>query len=204
MELAQISEACHTRTLARGDMVFREGDACESLYMVVFGQIKLFLISPQGQEKVIEIFSAGQSFAEAIMFLDKPYIFSAQALNDATLVEVSKEGVYAEISRDPKFAMHMLGGVSRRLHALIQDVEGYALRSGTQRLVTFLLRQVDSVTDASPTSLVVTLPANKVTVASRLSLTPEYFSRVLHELENLGLIEIRKRDIHIRDLLISQ
>jgi len=40
---------------------------------------------------------------------------------------------------------------------------------------------------------------SKATIASRLSLTPEYFSRVLHELEAAGLIEVDRRDIRIRD-----
>ena len=46
----------------------------------------------------------------------------------------------------------------------------------------------------------VTLPASKATIASRLSLTPEYFSRVLHEFEAAGLVRIDKRDVHILDL----
>lgn len=46
----------------------------------------------------------------------------------------------------------------------------------------------------------VSLPVSKATVASRLSLTPEYFSRVLHELEGAGLIAIDKRDIRILDV----
>ena len=45
----------------------------------------------------------------------------------------------------------------------------------------------------------VTLPVSKAAIASRLSMTPEYFSRVLHELEAKGLIVIDKRDIHIPD-----
>jgi hypothetical protein len=45
----------------------------------------------------------------------------------------------------------------------------------------------------------VSLPVSKATIASRLSLTPEYFSRVLHELEGVGLIQIDKRDIRIPD-----
>ena len=43
----------------------------------------------------------------------------------------------------------------------------------------------------------VTLPVSKAVIASRLSLTPEYFSRVLHELEAKGLIEIDRREIRI-------
>lgn len=181
-------------------MVFRAGEVCDSFHMVAAGQVKLFVGSPQGHEKVIEIFSAGQSFAEAIMFLDKPYIFNAQALTDAVMVEVTKDGVYTEIARDPKFAMHMLGGVSRRLSTLIQDVEAYTLKNGKQRLIEFLLGHLQPATGSDAQAAVVTLPANKTTVASRLSLTPEYFSRVLHDLEDQGLISIDRRIICIRDL----
>ena len=49
-------------------------------------------------------------------------------------------------------------------------------------------------------ALQVSLPVSKATIASRLSITPEYFSRVLHELEAAGLIRIDKREIHIPDV----
>jgi len=199
-ELACVMPACAFKKLSRGEMVFCIGDPCESFHIVVSGQVKLFMTSPLGHEKVIEIFSAGQSFAEAIMFLDKPYIFNAQALNNVVLLEVSKQGVFAEIARDPKFTMHMLGGVSRRLATLIQDVEGYALKNGLQRLVAFLLRDVDLSSPDASNCLTVNLPASKGTVASRLSLTPEYFSRVLHDLADKQLIELDGRDIRIPDV----
>lgn len=203
-ELARVAKIASVKNLAKGDTVFRAGEACEALHIVAAGQIKLFVTSPQGHEKVIEIFSAGQSFAEAFMFLEKPYIFNAQALNNATLVQVHKKGVHAEIARDPKFAMHMLGGVSRRLQALIQDVEGYTLKNGKQRLIDFLLREIDATAAGLSTASTVRLPASKSTIASRLSLTPEYFSRVLHDLHDQGLIRIDKRTIHIPDMAALQ
>lgn len=199
-ELSRIAQSSELTSYVKGDMVFRVGQPCEAFQMVVSGQVKLFVVSPAGHEKVIEIFGAGQSFAEAIMFLDKPFIFNAQALNDVLLLKVSKQSVFAEIARDPKFAMHMLGGVSRRLQTLIQDVEGYALKSGMQRLIAFFLRDVDLTAASTVNSLVVTLPASKGTIASRLSLTPEYFSRVLHELAAKDLIQLDGRDIRIPDV----
>ena len=50
-----------------------------------------------------------------------------------------------------------------------------------------------------PQTITVSLPVSKSTIASRLSLTPEYFSRVLHELEAAKLITVQRRDIHIHD-----
>lgn len=199
-ELQQIAQGCSLRRLARGDLVFRVGDPCQEFHVVVVGQVKLFVLSPGGQEKVVGLIGPGQSFAEAIMFTDRPYILSAQALADTLLLEVSKRAVLAEIERDHRFALRMLAGMSRRLHALVHDVEAYALHSGAHRVIGFLLReQADAGRASGADARTVTLPVSKATIASLLSLTPEYFSRVLHDLEAQGLIEIDRRDIRILD-----
>lgn len=199
-ELSRIAKSCQIRSCTKGEMIFSVGEACEAFHIVVSGQVKLFVVSPAGQEKVIEIVSPGQSFAEALVFLNKPYILNAQALTESVLVNVSKRGVVGEIEQDPHFALHMLAGVSRRLHGLVQDVEAYALQNGMQRLIGFLLRDVEMDSPNGQNGITVSLPASKATIASRLSLTPEYFSRVLHELEAQKLITIDRREIRIMDV----
>jgi CRP-like cAMP-binding protein len=199
-ELQRMASACQIKRFSKGDLIFRTGEHCDAFHIVVDGEVKLFVSSAAGQEKVVEIACAGQSFGEGMMFLEKPCILNARTLTDVVLVVVSKQGIFLEVAQDPRFAMHMLAGISRRLHGLIQDVEGYALHNGMQRLIGFLLRDVEQNPDAGSNTRKVTLPASKATIASRLSLTPEYFSRVLHELESIQLIQIDKRDIHIADV----
>ena len=95
--------------------------------------------------------------------------------------------------------MRVLAGLSRRLHGLVADVEAISLQSGTQRVIGYLLRQ-----DAGPAgggaSYTVTLPTSKAVVASRLNLTPEHFSRILHELASAGLVSVEGREVMIRDV----
>lgn len=196
-ELTRITASCRLCHYPQDRKIFQVGDACGGLYIVVSGQVKLYLVSPTGQEKVIEIISAGQSFAEALVFLDKPCILNAQTLSETVLVQVSKKGVLSEIDRDARFAKHMLAGISRHLHGLILDVEGYSLRNGMQRLIGYLLRELDSNSRDDQNVVTLTLPASKATVASRLSLTPEYFSRILHELVQQNLIKINRREISV-------
>ena len=198
-ELARLSEGCTLTRLQRGDMVFRVGEPCEAFHVAITGQIKLFVLSPAGQEKVIEIVAPGQSFAEALMFTGQPYILNAQALTDGLLLSIGKEVVEAEIAQDPRFALRMLAGISRRLHGLVRDVEAYSLCTGMQRVIGYLLRDQSAEDRESGDTLTVSLPVSKATIASRLSLTPEYFSRVLHELEAAGLVRVDKRDVHILD-----
>jgi CRP/FNR family transcriptional regulator, dissimilatory nitrate respiration regulator len=198
-ELQRLADGSQVRRFARGDMVFRVGQPCEEFHVTVIGQVKLFAISPAGQEKVIELIGPGNSFAEAIMFIGRPYIINAQTLTDTLLLTVSKQVVLAEIGIDPRFALRMLASISRRLHGLVHDVQAYALHSGLQRVIGYLLRDLHGEDGAPGGEMTVSLPVSKATIASRLSLTPEYFSRVLHELESAGLIQIDKRDIRILD-----
>ena len=201
-ERERLAQGCQLRRLTRGENIFRAGEECEAFHVVVVGQIKLFVSSSNGQEKIIELVGPGRSFAEAMMFLNIPYILSAQSLADTLLLCVSKQAVFREIERDPRFSLQMLAGISRRLHGLVRDVEGYSLHSGMQRLIGYLLRDAQEGPSATSNSgaVTVSLPVSKATVASRLSLTPEYFSRVLHELEAENLIEIDKREIRILDV----
>ncbi|GAB4403671.1 MAG: Crp/Fnr family transcriptional regulator [Rhodoferax sp.] len=203
-EIAQTAAHSALRLLPRGAMLFRAGDPCTAFYIVLEGAIKLYVTSANGNEKVVEIFGPGQSFAEGFLFLDEPYTVHAQALQETLVMVVHKEGVLRQIARDPRFALHMLAGVSRRLRQLIADVESDALHSGTQRLIGYLLRSVDSQRQPDAGPVLVQLPVSKAIVASRLSMTAEYFSRVLHELQNAGLIDIQRRIIRINDVAALQ
>ncbi len=198
--IERLAQSCLVRRFERGEMVFRMGDPCESFHVVITGQVKLFVLSPAGHEKVIELIAPGGSFAEALMFLGKPCLVNAQALGDSLMLTVQRQAVLDELERDNRFAMRMLAGLSRRLHGLVSDVQAYALQSGVQRFIGYLLRDDAGEERPGGAVLTVSLPVSKATLASRLSLTPEYFSRVLRELEEAGLIEVDKRDIRILDV----
>ena len=221
-ELQRLAAGCRLRRFGRGEAIFRVGMPCEEFHVTVMGQVKLFAISPAGQEKVIEIAGPGITFAEALMFTERPYIISAQALSDTLLLSVGKDAVVDEIERDPRFALRLLGGISRRLHGLVHDVQAYSLHSGMQRVIGYLLSSLPEESartlptleayagqGCAPVSaaarpviaLKVSLPVSKATIASLLSITPEYFSRVLRDLETEGLIHIDKRDSPIPDAM---
>lgn len=198
-ELDRVAAATLPIYAPKGQALFHCGDPCTGFHVVVYGQVKLGFTSPQGIEKVVEIVSPGQSFGEALMFLDSPYIVFAQALSDSMLLHVAKHAVFDELARDPSFARRMLSGLSRRLHGLVRDVEAYTLRSGQERVIGYLLADVADVTgNGKPVE--VHLTPGKSVIASRLNMTPEHFSRILHELAANGLIGINGRAITIPDL----
>lgn len=186
--------------IPRGTVLFSRGDPCTGFHLVVYGRIKLSVTSPAGSEKVVEIINPGVSFGEAVMFMERPYFVTAQSLADSMLLHVGRDVVFDGLARDPTLARRMLAGISRRLHGLVSDVESYTLKSGTQRVVGYLLRTDTEAQGEGEDARRVALPIAKAVLASRLNLTPEHFSRILHELAERGLIDIDGRNIEIRDL----
>lgn len=195
-EIARIARSTRESHASKGDILFHKGDPCNGFHLLVYGQVKLAFTSSQGTEKVVEILTQGQSFSEALMFLEKPYIVFAQALTDSLLLHVSKAAVFEELQRDHNLCRKMLAGMAMRLHELMSDVESYSLHSGKQRIIGYLLRELPDE-DLKGTNVAITLPTNKGVIASRLNLTQEHFSRILHELTELGLIVVEGRKIHI-------
>jgi len=196
-ELDRVAVRTQTLYAQKGELVCRQGDACTGLHAVVYGQVKLAVNSPQGVEKVVEIVRPGQSFGEALMFLDKPYIVFAQALADSMLLHVAKHAVFEELGPNP-FGRRMIAGIARRLHGLVRDVEAYTLRSGQERVIGYLLGELGEGADSGAAE--VHLTPGKSVIASRLNMTPEHFSRILHELALEGLIEVNARTVRIPDL----
>ena len=196
-EIARIARGTREINAARGDILFHKGDASNGFHLIVYGQVKLAFTSPQGGEKVVDILAQGQSFGEAVMFMERPYMVYAQALTDSLLLHLSKAVILEELDNDPKLGRKMIAGLSMRLHHLITDVESYSLHSGRQRIIGYLLR--DNM-EGDEKAVTITLPTNKGVIASRLNLTQEHFSRILHELSEKGLIAVEGRKIHIPDV----
>jgi CRP-like cAMP-binding protein len=199
--LCRVARGCKTAHFQRGNVLFRKGDPCHGFYLTIEGQIKLAFISADGNQKVVEIIRAGQSFGEAVMFMGKPYMLMAEALTEATVLHIGKEAVFGELAHDPGFCAKLIGGLSQRLHHLISDLEAYSLCSGRERIIGYLLREEER--DGTPTlsgPVTVRLPTQKGTIASRLNLTQEHFSRILHDLIGDGLLTVKGRCIHIPDI----
>ncbi len=203
-EIAAISQGARQVSAVRGDLLFHRGEPCVGLHLLVTGQVKLFVTAPNGNEKVVEIVSAGQTFGEALMFMERPYVVTGQALSDSLLIHIAKGPIFAAMEGNPQLCRKMIAGLSGRLHKLVADVESYSLLSGRDRIVGYLLRDlVDSEEPdeaLSDKAITVTLPTNKGIIASRLNLTQEHFSRILHELVENQLIRVEGRQIHILDL----
>lgn len=202
-ELERIAGAARNISAAKGEILFHKGDTCHGFYLIVSGKVKLLFNSQGGSEKVIEILMPGQSFGESVMFMDQPYPLSAQALSDASFIYITKTSVLQALESNAQLARQLITCLSSSLHQLFQHQEFNGMRSGKQRVVDYILRQMTQLAARSAVPVVI-LPASKGTIASHLGITAEHFSRILHELVDAELITVYGKKIEILDLAQMQ
>jgi CRP-like cAMP-binding protein len=145
---------------------------------------------------VVEVVQEGESFGEACMFMDAPHLVFAQTLADSRVLHVSKEAIFEGMHRHFRFARKMLAGMAMRQHQVLSDIEAYSLHTGRQRVINYLIRELQEFRETC-SSAVLNLSVRKGIIASRLNLTQEHFSRLLHELTDLGLIVVCGKSIRI-------
>jgi len=199
-QLAKIASGTHEITVNKGRILFNKGDPSDGFYVVVSGRIKLSFVSRDGKEFIAEIFGPNQSFGEAVMFLGKAYPVCAQALMDSTILHVPKSVVFDGVDNNSGFARRVIAGLCSRLVDRIQTLEYLTVYSSIQKVIGYLLREIELAESAKNTGrneADVLLAVNKATLAAQLNLTPETLSRVLHKLVDEGLIRVEGKTIHI-------
>ncbi|NIR62016.1 MAG: Crp/Fnr family transcriptional regulator [Gammaproteobacteria bacterium] len=197
-ELETLLKGARELRLDEGELMFSQGEPAERFFLVRRGQVKLFRLSPEGDEKVIEVIRPGQTFAEAVMFMEgHRYPVNAQALEPTTLIAVDNRVFLALLRRSPETCFRLMADMSMRLHQLVNEINALTLHNATFRLVRYLLNELPPGVRESP---MIRLTTPKQVIASRLSIQPETFSRILSRLERRGWIQVEGGNIILCDL----
>jgi CRP-like cAMP-binding protein len=182
-----------------GQILFRQGDSCSGLRLILKGRVKLSVDTVRGEEKVIALIGAGGSLGEVPLLLGQPHRLTAEVVADASIIELGAQIILEQIAQNVHFVRSALRDVCLRLVERTRDLENCMVLNGRQRVADFLLSQLPA--GVAPAALpAVTLPVKNSIIASRLNLTQEHFSRILHELQVAGLIEVRGRQIRLLDV----
>ena len=199
-QLEKIQKTMRIITLSDNEHLFEQGEQADRFYQVLSGQVKLFRVSMEGSERVIEVVQPGQTFAEAVMFMEQRcYPLNAEALGKTELLAFDSN-TFLKILEDSKQAcFRLLADMSMRLHNRLNEIDYLTLQNATFRMVHYLLQQIPKGHDDDG-SIEIKLTTSKSIIASRLSIQPETFSRILKSLSKRGLIEVKGKAINLLDI----
>jgi len=183
------------RAYARGEPIFQEGDPADGFFCVIEGWAKLYRLREDGEEVVVSIFSAGETFAEVAMFLGGRYPASCEAVSPARMLKIDAAKFRRAVVAQPQLAFDMLAAASMRLRQLVDEIEQLKAQSAPQRIAGFFLKQANSASGSAR----IALPYEKALIASRLGMKPESFSRALGKLGELGVV-VDRESVAISDV----
>ncbi len=195
--LSGLAQGTRVRHFDAGEIVVHRGDRPAGMYLVARGEVKLYLISNTGAERILRLARTGDTFCEESISGDMPQTLWVQATAESLVLHVTDRALQNAMASDTALARTMIRRMSSRICELIANMELCEQRNSAQRVAHYLVHHADQASDA----IEVKLSSNKQTIASQLNMTPESFSRVLNRFTREGFILCRGRKaIRLTDL----
>jgi len=199
-ELLFLAQRAVPRHFSTGETVFGEGQPCAGLYVVESGHIRIFKSSPGGREQVLSIDGPGSSVAELPVFDGGSYPASVTAVDEATLLFVSKQDFQSLCLAHPEVALKVLRVVGARLRRLVGIIEELSFTTVRHRLASFLLRVAKKEGKRTSEGVEIVMPVSNQELASQIGTVRELVSRNLSRLQGEGIIKIDGRTVIVCNL----
>ena len=194
-QVAELVAHASVRTLDRDMLLFSAGDKADRFFIVVEGAVRLIMLNADGDETVIDIVEAIDTFAEVAMFGSGRFPVSGEAMPGTRLIVIEAQTLLRKLRDDRSLGLAMLAALGRWQWRLTAELDRLKSLSPTQRLAWYLLR----LAEVSEGPACIRLPYRKAIIAGRIGITPESFSRALARLARHG-VESRGNEIVIADV----
>ena len=158
--------------------------------------VKIFKVSSEGKEQILHILGPGEPFGEVPVFSGKSFPANSEAISRSHLLFFPRIAMVELIAANPSLALNMLAVLSMRLRQFTVQIENLSLKEVPSRLAAYLIFLSEEQGRAEDS---VVLNISKAQLASLLGTIPETLSRIFAKMSRLNLIEVKDREIRLRD-----
>lgn len=189
------------RTYQKGDHIFTAQTPADHFYYILEGEVRIYKLDSTGREIEVRRAGSGDIFAEVLVFAGGLYPVSAQAVNQTRIFSYAKTDVFAATRQDNGLALFFIQTLAKRCLFLNQAIENVSMQDLPVRLGRFLINYVaEKNLSIRQNQVTLELPFAKKDLANRLGTIPETLSRTFSKLQNVGLITVSGRKIHLHDV----
>ena len=187
------------RFFRKGEQIFRSGDGCSNLYLLMQGKVKIFKLSPSGRELTLWYCFPGEVFGLAEMTGAGRRQVSAQACSDTRLLTLGHGAFKTFLAANPSVSLRFIEILSRRMRLLSEVLADMVADTVSQRLCKLLLRlaEVYGRPEERGVSLEITLTHQEL--ADMVGASRQSVSGHMSRLRQLGLLSVRRRRLWLHD-----
>lgn len=196
-DIAILQGVVTSRCFNKGEIVFREGESSEALFIIQKGLIKLTKVSVDGKEQIIRLLFEGDFFGQFSLLQNENHYANAETLEETIICTIEKQPFIEALERSPNMALRFISALNNRLHHADEWMSLLSLMDVEQRLARVILLFSEKL---ALTNGQFTLPISKKDLASLIGTTPETLSRKLVSfVEKQILVLKQRRDIQVVD-----
>ncbi len=193
-DLRGLLAGCRIESHPAGRELLSPAERADRFYIILAGRVKIFQLSARGDEQILHLYGAGETFGEAAMWAGGRYPAYAETAEACTLLVVGRAALREAIGDNPELAVAMMAGMARKLHEFNQLIERLSLKEVPARLAAVLLQLAAAASTES-----FELRQSKRELAAQIGTIAETLSRAFAKLRSAGLIEVDGRRIRILD-----
>ena len=171
------------RALVKGEELFAEGDAADFFYRVVSGTVRTYKLLSDGRRQIDEFHLSGDIFG---LESGRQHRFSAESVDDATVVAIRRQHFAALAHDDPELGAQVMKSMMRNLERAHDHMVSLGRKTAREKIATFLLDMARRTSNEDRFEL----PMQRSDIADHLGLTIETVSRTLTQLTRDGLIRL--------------
>lgn len=186
--------------LRRGEVLFREGDAPDRLYVVVEGKLKVGRRSGHGRENMLDVLGSGESFGELSLFDRGPRTATAIAVVETRLLALDAAALEPLLADHPSIAILLLQQLSRRLRRRYENVSDLAFYDIPARVARTLLSLATQFGVESTEGVRVDHDLTQTEIAQLVGASREAINKVLADLAARGWLRIDGRSVVLLDM----
>ena len=201
-ELVAFSQDLRLREYAKGQTVFRQGDPGHTLYIILYGKLRVFRLTPSGLETTLTILGTGDLVGEFAVIDQQPRSASARAIGKCALLQMSAETFFGHVGAQPNLAlglMHELVAKIRRTAAYAETIARYDA-AGRLLHTLLLFNEKFGEEQQSGQRYLLDLGLNQTDLASMVGVRREWVNRILQYWSKKKLIEYEGGKLIILDL----
>ena len=197
--LRELAEHGRITTYQKGDLLIREGERGETLFILLTGRVKVYSSNNEGKELILDTLGPGETFGE--MTLDRGIrSASVAALDPITCSVVTADEMRRFITANPEFALPLITHLIGRTRIAVENLKRMALLNVQGRLTSLLT----SLTPKQQGVGYITEKLSQQQLAERVGASRDMVSRILHDLAAEGYVTIHSRQIEVLKQLPKQ
>ncbi len=190
-ELETLSRLASVRPYAAGTAIIREAEPGDLFFVILRGEVKVSVDSPDGREVVLSHLQAGDFFGEMALFGGEGRSASVTATSECELVALARADFLAVLARDFSLTRKILQTLSSRLRKANDVIESMALLDVGGRLARYLLRLADESGQPPVDGYFVVNRPTHQEIANSIGATRETVTRMLKQFEDRKLIRTK-------------